>query len=248
MFVTASTECFVELGLVEAIERMTDLEYTNVEIALHEGGKHLTPALVAGDLERAIKLCRDTHRLTIAAYSLVWPQTDQYLAQFRAVCKLAKATKVVALSVPAAELGTPFNQEIERLRDLVKIASQDGILVGLKTEVGTLTENPDTAVALCDNVKGLGITLDPSHYICGPWNGRSYDQLLKYVIHVNLRDTKKDKFQVRVGQGEVEYGKLMASLQLLDYNRALSVHITPQEEIDHTGEMRKLRLLLESML
>ncbi|MDX1963870.1 MAG: sugar phosphate isomerase/epimerase [Pirellulales bacterium] len=281
MFVAASTECLPELGIVEAIERFADLEYTSVEIALHEprpapapaaegqggmsswsgsipwtatstwataGGKYLTPALVAADTERSIKLCRDTHRLTLASYSLDWPQDENYYAHFAAVCKLAKATKVVTLTVPAAELGTPFNQEIERLKQLVQIASVDGILVGLKTEVGTLTENPDTAVALCDNVKGLGITLDPSHYVCGPWNGRSYDQLLKYVVHVHLRDTKKDRFQVKVGQGEIEYGKIIASLELQKYNHALSVHITPQEDIDHHGELRKLRLLLESML
>jgi sugar phosphate isomerase/epimerase len=146
------------------------------------------------------------------------------------------------------QLGTPFNQEIERLRELVKIASIDGILVGVRTEVGTMTEHPDTVVSLCENVKGLGITLDPSHYICGPWNGRPYDQIMKYVVHTQLRDTKKDRFQVRVGQGEVEYGKLMGQLEQFKYNRALSVDIPPQADVDHVGELRKLRLLLESML
>ena len=133
-------------------------------------------------------------------------------------------------------------------RELVRISSEDGILVGMKTEVGTLTENAETAKALCDNVKGLGLTLDPSQYICGPWNGRSYDDIIKYVVHTHLRDTKKDKFQVRVGQGEVEYGKLISQLAVFDYQRALSVHITPDPEIDHSGELRKMRLLLESMM
>ncbi len=103
-------------------------------------------------------------------------------------------------------------------------------------------------MSLCDNVKGLGIMLDPSHYVCGPWNGRSYDHLLKHVVHVQLRDTKKDRFQVRVGQGEIEYGKIISQLALLHYNRAFSVNITKQDDIDHIGELRKLRLLLESMI
>ena len=127
-------------------------------------------------MARSSFIARDTHRLTISV-SLKWDEGPKYYDEFTACCKLAKSTKVVTLVVPASELGTPFNQEIERLRELVKIASQDGILVGLKTEVGTSTENPDTAMALCDNVKGLGLTLDPSHYICGPWNSRSYDNI-----------------------------------------------------------------------
>ncbi|MGC4003124.1 MAG: sugar phosphate isomerase/epimerase [Pirellulales bacterium] len=248
MFVSASTSCFPELGINQAIERLGDLEYTAVEIALHEDQGGLSPQQVAADLDRAIKQCRDTHRMIIAAYSLKWTESPTYYEEFATICRLAKATKVVTLTVPPAELGTPFNQEIERLRELVKIAARDGIVVGLRTEVGSLTENPDTVVALCDNVKGLGVSLDPSHYICGPWNGRSYDQIIKFVVHTELRDTKKDRFQVRVGQGEIEYGKLITQLQQFDYQRALNVNLPAIPDVDHTGEMRKIRLLLESML
>jgi sugar phosphate isomerase/epimerase len=247
VFVSASTECFADLPLTEALDRLIDLEYTSVEFALIESGKQLRPSQVLSDLERAIKLCRDTHRLTPAAYTVDMPEGPDYFKQFAACCKLAKATKVVTIAVPAAELGTPFNAEIERLRELVEIAAVDGILVGLITEVGKLTENPDTAIALCNNVKGLGITLDPSHFICGPHRG-GYDQLMKHVVHTHLRDTKKDKLQVRVGQGEVEYGRLIAQLGMVHYQRALSVHMQPLPDVDHNGEMRKIRLLLESLL
>jgi sugar phosphate isomerase/epimerase len=247
VFVCASTECFSDLPLTEALDRLIDLEYTSVEFALIESGKQLRPSQVLADLDRAVKLCRDTHRLTPAAYTVDMPEGPDYFKQFAACCKLAKATKVVAIALPAAELGTPFNAEIERLRELVEIASVEGILVGLITEVGKLTENPDTAVALCNNVKGLAITLDPSHYICGPHRG-NYDQLLKHVVHTHLRDTKKDKLQVRVGQGEVEYGKLITQLGMTNYQRALSVHMQPLPDVDHNGEMRKMRLLLESLL
>jgi len=247
VFVSASTECFSDLPFAESLDRLVDLEYTSVEFALIESGKQLRPSQVLEDLDRTVKLCRDTHRLTPAAYTVDMPEGPQYYQQFAACCKLAKATKVVTIAVPAAELGTPFNAEIERLRELVQIAAVDGILVGLITETGKLTENPDTAIALCNNVKGLGITLDPSHYISGPHRG-GYDQLLKHVVHTHLRDTKKDKLQVRVGQGEVEYGKLVTQLSMVGYQRALSVHMQPLPDTDHDGEMRKIRLLLESLL
>jgi sugar phosphate isomerase/epimerase len=163
---------------------------------------------------------------------------------------LAKATKVVAITVRSGELGTPFNAEIERLRELVRIGSLDGVQVGLKTETGRMSQDPSTAMVLCDNVKGLGITLDPSHFICGPHKGGNYDQIFKYVIHTQLRDTTKDKLQVRVGQGEVEYGRLATQLGKFRYNRALCVNIIedPASGVDHMAEMRKMRLLLESLL
>jgi sugar phosphate isomerase/epimerase len=247
VFVSASTECFADLPLVEALDRLVDLEYTSVEIGLVESGRQLRPSEVLANLDRAVKLCRDTHRLTPVAFTVDMPEGSDYYQKFAACCKLAKATKVIAIAVAASELGTPFNAEIERLRELVKIASEDGILVGIKTETGRLTENPDTTLSLCNNVKGLGITLDPSHFIFGPHRA-SYDPLLKHVVHTHLRDTKKEKLQVRVGQGEVEYGKLITQLAMIGYQRALSVHMQPLEDADHNGEMRKMRLLLESLL
>jgi sugar phosphate isomerase/epimerase len=249
VFVSASSECFPTLSLDGVLQRLVDLEYTNVELAIHESRGPLKPSEVLADVDAAIAACRETYRLTISAYSIdIEAAGDLYYEQFAACCRLAKATKVVTLTMPAAEIGTPFNAEIERLQRLVDISSREGVLVGIKTETGRITQDPDTAVVLCDNVKGLGLTLDPSHYIYGPHAGGSYDQVMKYVYNIHLRDTTKDKLQVRVGQGQVEYSRLISQLAKTHYNRALTVHITEMDDVDHSAEMRKMRLLLESML
>ena len=249
MFVAASSECFGNLSLDGVLQKLVDLEYNNIEIAIHERGGQLKPSEVLAHLDDVVATCRETYRLTISGYSVdIDAEGELYYEQFAACCRLAKATKVVTLTVPAAELGTPFNAEIERLQRLVSIAAGDGVMVGLKTETGRITQDPDTAVVLCDNVKGLGLTLDPSHYIYGPHAGNGYDQVLKHVLNVHLRDTTKDKLQVRVGQGEVEYGRLITQLGKHRYNRALTVHFTETPDVDHAAEMRKMRLLLESLL
>lgn len=249
MLVAASTECYYQLPLVAAMDKLVELEYSSVEIALHEDGQQLKPSEVAADLEKAISLCRYTHRLDVIAYDLRMTDTGEpYYDQFTACCKLAKATKVVQLTVPCGELGTPFNEEVERLRRLVGIAVLEGARVSIKSQIGRLSEDPDTVVVLCDNVPGLGVTFDPSHYICGPHSHKNVDKLMKYTYHTHLRDTSKKQLQVRVGQGEVEYGRLITQLRRVKYNRSLSVNITEMPDVDHTGEMRKMRLLLESLL
>lgn len=248
MIVAASTECFPTLSLVEAIDRTKDLEYSATVIAIHDGNP-FKPADVAADLDKAIGLCRDTHRLDIAGYSVeIQAQGNEHYRQFQACCKLAKATKVVSITVPSAELGTPFNEEVEHLRRLVDIATVEGALVSIRSQTGRLSQDPDTVVVLCDNVKGLGVTLDPSHYISGPHQGRSYEQLMKYTYHVYLRDSTKEELQVRVGQGEVDYSRLINQLRRADYRRALCVNMTEIEGTDHNSELRKIRLLLESLL
>lgn len=251
MFVTASTECFPELGPDAVLELLIDLGFTSVELALNDSapGGWMKPSEVLADPEQAIKRCGSTARMDIAALSV---QSDAegvaFLDQFEAICKLAKALKVVTIVVPSSPLGTPFNEEIERLKKMVALAALEGVVVALKTEVDCMTQDVDTAAVFCQHVKGLGLTIDPSCYTTGPHKGKSIDKLLPFVRHVHLRDSTKDEYQVRVGQGEIDYGKLITQLQRSKYRRALAVHMTPIEGLEHAPEVRKLRLLLDSLL
>jgi sugar phosphate isomerase/epimerase len=248
VFVAASTDCFPGVPLDEALSRLVDLEFSRVEIGIHAGGDGMQPADVLADTERAIALCRNTQRLTPVAYAVDPEPGENYYKQFAACCKLAKATKVVTITVRSGELGTPFNAEIERLRELAAIATQDGVVLGVLTQEGRISQDPNTAVVLCQQVKGLGLTLDPSAFIYGPHKADNYGNLIKHIVHVQLRDSTKDKPQVRIGQGEIEYSRLITQLAMVHYNRALCVHIAPMDDVDHVGEMRKMRLLLESHL
>ncbi|MEC9093345.1 MAG: sugar phosphate isomerase/epimerase [Planctomycetota bacterium] len=249
MLVAASTECFGHLPLQEAVDRLLDLEFTSVEISMDETKDQLKPSEVLADLPAAIKKCLDTRRMNIVGYSINITATgEQYYEQFEACCKLAKATRVVTITVPSGEHGTPFNEEIEKLKRCVAIADNEGIRVALRTETNCLSADPDTVCILCEHAKGLGVAIDPSHFIYDRPKPVDYDRLLRYVYQVYLRDTTKEKLQVRIGQGVVEYGRLVDRLIAQKYENALTVHVIPTSDIDHAAEMRKMRLLLESQL
>ena len=161
---------------------------------------------------------------------------------------MAKTTKVVNITVPSGEHGTPFNEEVERLQKLVDIGEAEGVRVCVRSQLGCLSDDPDTLMVLCNNVEGLGVTLDPSVYIAGPSKGKNLDNILKYVCNTHLRDSRPDAFQVSVGQGEVDYGKLVTQLQREKYDRSMTVHMVPMEGLDHRVELRKLRRLLETLI
>jgi sugar phosphate isomerase/epimerase len=249
VIVSASTECFPDLPIPEAAERLLFLEYSSLEIHLDEERDVLKPSSVLENLTAAIAICNNTKRLNLVAYSVNINATgDLYYEQFAACCKLAKATKVVTITVPSSELGTPFNEEVERLNELVRIAEIEGVRVAMKSQLGSISEDPDTVGVLCDNAKGLGLTLDPSVYTCGPHRNKDTAKLIPYVYHVHLRDTSPTKFQVQIGQGEIDYGKLINQLEAENYRHAMSAHISEMDDIDHAGELRKMRLLLESLV
>ncbi|MGE0379145.1 MAG: sugar phosphate isomerase/epimerase family protein [Planctomycetaceae bacterium] len=247
MFVAASTICFPESTFAEACQSLNDLEYDRVELWLSEASRQLHPVEVARDPESFVSLYRETTRLTAVAFRL---DSDIKPNAFEGLSKAAKLLQVTQITVPASPLGTPFNAEIDRLRALVRIASQDGVRVSIKTEQGHLTEDAETAVELCGSVPGLGLTLDPSHYLLGPRPVTSFERIAPHVFHVHLRDSSSDELQVQVGLGEIDYSRLISQLAKEHYDRALCVELIPGLTDPGTRalEMRKLRMLLDSLL
>ena len=249
MFVAASTSCFNNLDLAEAIEKIVDLEFTCTELCMDEHTGHFSPTLAVEDFNQAVELASSTRRLSVSGYTLdIEQQGQEYYDVFTACCKMAKANKVVTITVRSGEHGTPFNEEVEKFKKLVAIAEQHGVRVGMRSEHGHLSGDPDQVSVICGHVKGLGLSFDPSQYIYQADKPVDCDKLMPYFQAVYFRDSTKDDLQVRVGQGVIDYGKLINQLRKLRYDRALIVDIKPKPDLDHMGEMRKMRLLLESLL
>ena len=242
-------DCFPDLSPQEGWRRLPIWNYSAVEIPIHESGRGLKPSDVHADLERAARFCRDTHRLDIAALDIelapgpIITRTSLRAASWR------RLIKVVSLVIPCSELGTPFNEEIERLRKLVEIASLEGAVVGLKTQIGRMSQDPDTACVLCDNVKGLRLTLDPSHYVTGPHQGGAHRQsdevrAARAPARFNEAEAARARRPRRDRLRQADFSNWTRSATI---GRCRS-HMTPLEGFDHRAEMRKMRLLLDSLL
>jgi sugar phosphate isomerase/epimerase len=246
--------CFARHSLEDTLRILAELRFTKFDVAIHENGRQLKPSEVAADVTAAAGRLRFGPGLTPAAFSveIEAKNEDDYQRQFKAICRLARISTVPLITIPAAPTGTALDTEVQRLTRLVNLGDKEGVLLTVPTRIGTLTEDPATAMTLCGRVPNLGLTLDPSHYIAGPHKGGNYDQVFPYVRHVYLRDTGRgpNQFQVRVGQGEVEYGRIIAQLARQHYDRGLTVdiHEVPDAPVAMEPEVRKLKYLLESLV
>jgi sugar phosphate isomerase/epimerase len=255
VYVACSTLCFGQRPLGSALQSIGELGFTKVDLAVQEGGPHLRPSEVARDFQRVLQMLRSTGGLTVSAFhvefGVAMPRTA-IAQQMKAVCRLARVLTTPLISIPAAASGSDVEHEIERLMWLNRLATADGVTLTVETRAETLTDDPATAIQLCRRVPGLGLALDPSHYLIGPYHSQELDELFPYVQHVRLRDTngRLNQFQVRIGQGEIEYGRIVTQLARFDYERSLSVdlHDTPELPYELQPEVRKLKYLLESLL
>jgi sugar phosphate isomerase/epimerase len=253
VYVACSTLCFGTKPLAEAMKTIREYQFPKVALAVHPQGPHMTPAdVVASPTQVAQKL--KAQNVPVAAISLTTTEPDGEVAraELKACCRLARLMSVPLVTVPAAPLGSDVEAEITRLTDWVKLASADGVILTIETNSATLTADPAVALHLCQSVRGLGLTLDPSHYHTSPKGPADYDPLYPYVRHVRLRDSgpRPDQFQVQVGQGDVEYGRIVNQLDRCQYDRALTVDVrdVPPPEYPVDSEVRKLKYLLESLV
>ena len=251
MIVACSTLCFGKYPFERALQTIAELGFSKVDVAIHEAGPHLKPSEVAADVHTVATRLRLGPGLTPCAFSVA-TDADDSAVHLAAVCRLARLTSVPVVTIAASSAGTGLDAEARRLKELCTLAARDGVILTVATRAGTLTETPEGAVELCKRVPGLGLTLDPSHYVAGPNQGASWDAVYPHVRHVHLRDTGggPNQFQVRIGQGEVEYGKIVSMLARHRYDRVLTVdiHDIPDAPFAMEPEVRKLKYLLESLV
>jgi sugar phosphate isomerase/epimerase len=256
VFVACSTLCFAREPLEKALRQIAELEFDKFELAIIEDGQHVRPSEVGDDPDAALQRLRRGPSLTPSSIHLDFGPVDWSdpapRRRFEAHCRVAKALNVAVLTMHSAPLGTPLEQEIKRLTSLVATAMRDGLVLALLTHSETLAGDPQIAVQLCKAVPELGLTLDPSHCLQGPHRETEFDAVYPYVQNVHLRDTGKQpgEFQVRVGQGQIEYARIVTQLQRYGYNRALTIAIIDRADnpFDREVEVRKLKLLLETLI
>lgn len=253
MDVACSTLSFSNEPLEQCLRHIAELEFQKVDLALGAENPQLTPAEVLADSALVIRRIRQGPTIHFAAVTLESPwETQDQAATMDGIAHFAKQIGAPVIALDAAPVDAPLDAEIQRLSALAKAALLHGCQLTVITKAGTLAETPESASRLCENVSGLGLTLDPSEFVYGPNQNRPYDQIFGWVRHAQLRDSGKspDQRQVRVGRGEVEYGRIISSLKGHDYRGSLTVAFDRKipTDFDIEPEVRKLRLLLESLL
>jgi sugar phosphate isomerase/epimerase len=253
VYVACSTLSFSKLSLEDALRTIREMHFTKADLAIHAVGPHLTPAEVAADpgwIAQRLKAAN----LPLAAIHLdighVTPDDARNL--LKAVARLARVSTTPVVTVQPAVLGSDFDAEVFRLTDWVKVVAAEGVILTIETLSTSVTADPLGAVELCRRIPGLGLTLDPTHYQLGPHGAVNYDALFPFVKHVRLRDSGNgpEHFQLRIGQGDIEFGRIISQLERCRYERALTVDVRdiPDSPFPIEPEVRKLKYLLESLV
>ncbi len=234
------------MPLGQACSQLQDLGFDRCELWINEDFDQLKTSRVCSDSDGVISELREASRVNPVAIFL---EQEVSTDDFRRIVAFARELRIAQVTIEASPVGTPFNTEIDRLRERHTVCHQNGVRLSILTRSGLLTEDPLTATELCQSVRGLGITLDPTCYVCPPTSA-AWDTVFPHTLHCHLRDSSASEMQVPCGLGNVDFNRIITSLQALQFNRTVCVDLLPRTMTgeERLLELRKLRLLLESML
>jgi len=144
---------------------------------------------------------------------------EQYEREFEALARLAARLRARLINLMAPSLKADRADQVEKLRRLQARARRHGVLLTLETHVGQITERPAEALRVCQEIPGLGLTLDPSHYYAGPHQGAPFDALLPFVQGTGFRAGGRSwqEIQMPWGEGPIDFVALVRKLEARGY-------------------------------
>lgn len=237
VLVAGSTLIAVSRPPAESLPTLRELGFMHVELAYYEGWT----AVGAGE-------CGDPRQLEVIRRGLAGLTAIAVNVGVEGLSPKAATSAVLdGLSLARAlEIGlvTLQAEAALDLAALVRVAQRARITLAVETHLGYVTESPEAARRLLDDVPGLRLTLDPSHFA---FLGRSLDEpeiaaLFGVAGHLHYRDASEGVLQVSPGAGAIDPASFVERLNDACYAGAVTV-----EYIDAPDEAAAARLALENV-
>lgn len=234
MKIAVSTLVYSQKSAAEALEEIAKLPTRYVDLAILENWCHFSPAAIAEWPQvqyETIRTMLDRHGLTVIAFNagLREPDRKKELEKMRALVDLACKLGVKVITLPSEPEDTPLSECIEHWRPLIDVAASKGVSLTAETHAGTVTAHPENALKLVQQIEGLGLTLDISHYYCNHTEDL-IPALMPYVKHVHVRDCGREweNIQLDYGTGMFDFPRWLRLLEEHRYQGWITVEYIDQ--------------------
>lgn len=250
-YASCSSLCQVRQPLETAAKAIADMGYTYLDLSCLNwppSPPHANVAELLKDFDAEasrIEKVLAAHKLKVSNLTfdgIDAAQFEQYLERFEAVMKLAVRLDGRLVNLMAPPKNADKQAMADKLRTVKKVADKYKIKLTLETHTGQLTEYPADAAWLCEHVPGLGLTLDPSHYYAGPNQGKSFDEVYRYVQGTGMRAGGMEWATVQMpwGEGPIDFAAIVRKLEAGGYDGYYVVeYIEGHNKLDPLEESRK---------
>jgi sugar phosphate isomerase/epimerase len=224
-----------------ALKLIAMLGFAGVDIGLFEGRSHLWPSREFKDVAASArqlkgKLADQGLRAAdiflqmdpdFMPYAVNHPQAarrqkarDWFLRtlDYAAICDCRHVTALPGVHFAAEPYDVSFARAVTELQWRVDQARAAGILFGVEAHLGSLVPDPASAERLVQQVAGLTLTLDYTHFTRLGMPDAAVEPLLKYASHFHVRGARQGRLQESFARSAIDYERVYHAMEAAGYS------------------------------
>jgi sugar phosphate isomerase/epimerase len=224
----------------QALQLIAMLGFQGVDIGLFEDRSHLWPSREFKDLKtsaRRLKKKLDGRGLEAAdvflqidndftPFAINHPEVtrrqkarDWFLRtlDYASECGCSHVTALPGVHFPEEADDESFSRAVDELQWRVEQAQNHGIVFGIEAHVGSIVPNPESAERLINQVPGLTLTLDYTHFTRLGLSDSAVEPLVKYASHFHVRGARQGRLQESFARNTIDYRRVFEVMQDSDY-------------------------------
>ena len=180
-------------------------------------------------------------------------------AVFESVCLLAREIGAPGVTVlPGSCEGGEKRQDawdrsVAELRWRVDRAEAHQLILSVEPHVGSVVDTPARVSALLDEVPGLRLTLDYSHFVYQGISPTDVHPLLAHARVVHVRQAAGGLIQTAVGSGSIDFLDIVNAARANGFGGTYTLEyvtkpVLPSEAVDVVVESKKMRDVVSAAL
>jgi sugar phosphate isomerase/epimerase len=211
------------------------LELDGVDIGLFEERSHHWPSREFEDVEKSARNLRSAlarHNLPPADVFLqMAPDFTTYAAERRAHARdcfvktleyaaaagARHVTTLPGVAFPEEPKDVSWQRAIEELHWRLNRATDYGLVFAVEAHVGSIAPDPKSAAALVQQVSGLTLTLDYTHFTRMDIDDREVEPLIQYASHFHVRGARPGRLQTAMKDSRIDYRRVLEVMARTGY-------------------------------
>jgi carbon-monoxide dehydrogenase iron sulfur subunit len=141
-----------------------------------------------------------------------------------------------------------LKQAVETLKFQVDACSAKGLQLNIEPHWHSLAESPERAEWFCDQVPGLGLTLDYSHFIAQGYSQAEIEPLHAFINHIHARQACKGATNADMETGIIDFERMIRKLEQEQWDGVICLEYNPSLIQDAPGQVLALKQQLEKYL
>ena len=224
----------------QVLQLIAMLEFEGVDIGLFEERSHLWPSREfedTGSSARQLKQKLDDRGLKAAdiflqmaedfmPYAINHPETprrqkarDYFLKtlDYAAECDCRHVTILPGIHFETESRDASLARAVDELTWRVDQAQKHGIIFGVEAHVGSIVPDPTSAERLVQQVPGLTLTLDYTHFTRSGMPDSAIEPLVQYASHFHIRGARQGRLQESFARSAIDYRRVFEAMQASGY-------------------------------